>query len=52
MVMAIYAHCQDIADFEGDWYSIVILVPLNGKLYIGAQELSRDDGWNQINRTR
>ena len=45
--MALYAHRQDIGDFESDWYPTVLLAPVNGKLYIGARELSKDDRWHQ-----
>ena len=46
-VMALYSHSKDIEDFESDWYPTILLAPINEKLYIGAQELSKDDGWNQ-----
>ena len=30
----------------------ILLPPVNGKLYIGAQELSKDDRWHQVNYGR
>ena len=50
--MALYSHNPDLEDFENDWYPTILLAPLNGKLCVGAQELSKDDRWNQANHGR